>query len=147
MRSLDQSTGLHGTSNHAWKRVTRQRVLASAFGTALATAFAPAPAQAVDACYVGEAVAPDFQFNGDATIDRSQIRVTPDLNDKRGTVFYVTPLSTAGNLQAFLTVDIATAAPPGADGIAFVMQNSGAGAMASEIQGGASAIRASRRAS
>ncbi|MEK6608569.1 MAG: DUF4215 domain-containing protein, partial [Myxococcota bacterium] len=89
-------------------------------------------ARAADLCFnYGSVTAPGLQLAGSASFVDGEIELTPDINSQAGSFFSTAPLSTAGDLSIFATINLSTSDWDGADGIAFVMQNSpdGAGAV------------------
>lgn len=77
-------------------------------------------ARALDLCYSGGAVT-GVTLNGGAVDSGQAITVTRDQVAQAGSAFASTRFSSAGDLRAFLNLDISTSSGHGADGMAFVM--------------------------
>ena len=76
-----------------------------------------------DICYEGGPLLPNFQLNGSATLNGTDLLITPDQSNQNGSLFYFAPLSSSGDIHVQLQLKITTTKPNGADGMAFVMHN------------------------
>ena len=103
---------------------------------AAAALLTPAPAAAVDVCYLGGPLLPGFQINGDAVLDGIDLVVTQSIGDQRSSVMYVPKFSATKDFHVELDVVITQFNSGGADGIAFVMHNDPAGPSALGLEGG-----------
>lgn len=82
-------------------------------------------------CYSGGQFLPNFTLNGDGTLNGTDILVTKSTGWARSSVMYDTPLSTAKDFHIEFVVKISlNTKEGGADGMAFIMHNNGAGATA-----------------
>lgn len=96
----------------------------------------PAPAAAVEVCYLGGPLLPGFQLNGDAVLDGIDLVVTQSIGNQRSSVMYVPKFSATRDFHVELDVIITQFNSGGADGIAFVMHNDPAGPSALGKEGG-----------
>jgi len=91
---------------------------------------------ATDVCYMGGALLPNFKLNSDATLNGTDLIVTPSSGTKVGSIMYLPKFSSASDIHVKLQVKISLSGNGGADGMAFVMHNNAAGANAIGVAGG-----------
>jgi hypothetical protein len=102
--------------------------------TFFSTIFAFAMAGAVQAAPIDFA---DMTLNGNASLVGGNLQLTPSLNSRRGSAFTdAIAIDATTTFSAAIEFDISANGGGGADGIVFVVQNSGAGANALGVGGG-----------
>ncbi len=96
-----------------------------------------APTHAADVCYQGGPLLPNFQLNGNATLDGTALVVTQASSTQNGSISYLPKFSTGGDIHILMKVLITTpAGNQGADGLAFVMHNAPQGVSVTGQSGG-----------
>lgn len=97
---------------------------------------AGASAQArVDICYAGGRLLPNFQLNGNGTLNDQNLVVTRNISNQRSSIVYKTPLATSGDISIRMRLRIGDNVGGGADGMAFTMHNHSSGINALGLAG------------
>jgi hypothetical protein len=89
-----------------------------------------------DVCYSGGTLLPNFQLNGNAELNGTDLIVTPSATQQRSSVMYNPKFSAASDFHIELQIKISHNSSGGADGMAFVMHNDPAGPSALGMPGG-----------
>ncbi len=94
-----------------------------------------APPTGTDVCYLGGSLLPNFQLNGNAILNGTDLIVTQSKASQLSSVMYYPRLSTNTDLHIAFQIKISANVGGGADGMAFVMHDDPAGAGALGLAG------------
>ncbi len=102
----------------------------AAFLLAVSTLIGSAAQARTDVCYQGGLNLPNFKLNGSATLNGTDLLVTPNEGNKLGSAMFVPTFAATSDIHIQLKLQITTTVGGGADGIAFVMHRDPRGAAA-----------------
>lgn len=109
----------------------------AAFLLAVSTLIGSAAQARTDVCYQGGLNLPNFKLNGSATLNGTDLLVTPNEGNKLGSAMFVPTFAATSDIHIQLKLQITTTVGGGADGMAFVMHRDPRGAAALGDPGGA----------
>ena len=100
--------------------------------TLLASGAASAAGTRTDVCYQGGALLPNFQLNGSALLNGTDLLVTNNMGYQNASIMYLPQFASTADLHVQLQLRISQPNSGGADGMAFVMHTDprGPGALA-----------------
>ena len=91
---------------------------------------------ATDVCYEGGPLLPNFQLNGNAQLNGTDLIVTPSIGTQRSSIMYLPKFSATNDFHIEEQIKISMNGNGGADGMAFVMHNDPSGPSALGLSGG-----------
>lgn len=90
---------------------------------ALTMAISPPAEARTDICYQGGIILPNWQLNGNAQLNGTDLLITPNTGTQRASAMFVPTFNSKSDIHIQMNVKITTTATGGADGMAFVMHN------------------------
>lgn len=89
-----------------------------------------------DVCYQGGALLPNFQLNGSALLNGTDLLVTNNMANQNASIMYIPRFASTADLHVQLQLRISQPNAGGADGMAFVMHTDSRGTSALASAGG-----------
>jgi MYXO-CTERM domain-containing protein len=110
----------------------RGAMAATLLAALLTCGAAGAAGSRTDVCYQGGALLPNFQLNGSALLNGTDLVVTNNMSAQNASIMYLPRFASTADLHVQLQLRISQVNAGGADGMAFVMHTDprGAGALA-----------------